>query len=345
MYTLILAGGSGTRLWPLSRRETPKQFLKLFGEQTLLEDTVLRASEVSPPGSVHVVSGGDWRALVEHQARNVWPQGDLQVIAEPCGRNTAPAVALGIAWLLENGASVDDVVMVCPSDHVITNTSVFREAVEKAARAAEAGWITTFGVTPAGPETGYGYIRAARQESGVRSQETEAGNRRKEAGGRKGIRSSESSIVNREPEGPKLFHPRRSTRSEAAGWIAEDTEISKTKCLLEKQEQNLPLTDSPFSSLPPGVFAVECFVEKPDLDTAKSYIAEGGYFWNSGMFVFRIGDMVEAMKRHVPEVGLALEQGFDHLSAIFESLPNISLDYAVMEKLKYAAVVPLDAGW
>ncbi|MEA3507337.1 MAG: mannose-1-phosphate guanylyltransferase, partial [Synergistota bacterium] len=243
MYTLILAGGSGTRLWPLSRKETPKQFLKLFGDHTLLEDTVMRAARVSAPGRVHVVSGADWRALVEHQARNVWPEGKLEVIAEPCGRNTAPAVALGLAWLIKNGASPDDVVMVCPSDHVIADDEAFESAVGNAVKTARLGWITTFGVTPAGPETGYGYIKIKRPmaDGGL-------------------------------PMAEKACH--------------------SEEC---NDEESL-LTGV---SLPPGVFAIERFVEKPDLDTAKRYLAEGGYFWNSGMFVFRIGDMVEAMKRHV----------------------------------------------
>ena len=259
-FSLILAGGSGTRLWPLSREELPKQFLNLTNHSTLLQNTVERCLAFTDPERLHVVAGKNWQALVQHQVKQVTRCEKDCVIQEPCGRNTAPAIALGLAFLLENGADLYDVVLITPSDHVISDTAAFRTAMEGAKIAASSGRITTLGIIPSCPETGFGYIRAGQVNNS-------------------------------------------------------------------------------------GYCDLERFVEKPNLETAESYLKEGNYYWNGGMFIFRIMDMLKALEDHAPEIGRPLKQGYDHLLNVFDTLPNISIDYAVMEKLDKAAMVPLNAGW
>jgi mannose-1-phosphate guanylyltransferase/mannose-6-phosphate isomerase len=261
LYTLILAGGSGTRLWPLSREELPKQFLNLTNHSTLLQNTVIRSLVFTDPDNLFVVAGKNWQALVQHQVKQVTNCGNECVIQEPCGRNTCPAIALGITYLLDKkGADKDDRVLICPSDHVIEDVTAFSSAVESAVAATEQGYISTFGIVPTAPETGFGYIHAG-----------------------------------------------------DLNWN--------------------------------GYCELKRFVEKPDLETAKQYVEEGNYYWNSGMFVFRIGDMMEALNKYIPEIGEAAEKGYDHLLDCFKDMPSISIDYAVMEKLERCAMIPLDAGW
>jgi mannose-1-phosphate guanylyltransferase/mannose-6-phosphate isomerase len=261
LYTLILAGGSGTRLWPLSREELPKQFLNLTNHSSLLQNTVTRSLDFTEPENLFVVAGKSWQALVQHQVRQVTNCSHDCVIQEPCGRNTCPAIALGIRYLMDKkGAESDDVVLICPSDHVIDSPDDLSKAVGSAVGAAKEGYISTFGIVPTGPETGFGYLHAG--------------------------------------------------------------EINGN-----------------------GYCELKRFVEKPDLETAKEYVREGNYYWNGGMFVFRIGDMLDALCEHAPEIGEAAKLGYDHLLEVFSDLPSISIDYAVMEKLDKAAMIPLDAGW
>ena len=159
MYALILAGGSGTRLWPLSREEMPKQFLPVCGsERTLLQQTVSRVMKLTEAERVRVITSGKWKALVVHQLSCMGLDGDF-VIEEPEARNTAPAIALGVTTLKTGGADDGDVVLICPSDHIIADEDAFAEAVKLAVEAASAGNIVTFGIKPASPETGYGYIK------------------------------------------------------------------------------------------------------------------------------------------------------------------------------------------
>ena len=261
LYTLILAGGSGTRLWPLSREELPKQFLNLTNHSTLLQNTVTRSLEFTEPENLFVVAGKSWQALVQHQAKQVTSCDHECVIQEPCGRNTCPAIALGISYLIGNkGAGNNDTVLICPSDHVIENVEAFSAAVGNALKATDEGYISTFGIVPTGPETGFGYLHAGEKNGD-------------------------------------------------------------------------------------GFCDLKEFVEKPNLETAMKYIEEGNYYWNSGMFLFKIGDMMEALKKYIPEIGNFAEEGYDALLRSFDKLPSISIDYAVMEKLDNAAMIPLDAGW
>ncbi|MDR3264650.1 MAG: mannose-1-phosphate guanylyltransferase/mannose-6-phosphate isomerase [Synergistaceae bacterium] len=159
IYGLILAGGSGVRLWPRSREELPKQFLSLRKGDTMLQETVTRMLRVVPLDFMYAVAGGRWSALVAYQAREVARVPDDFVIEEPMGRNTAPAILLGCGALRRRGASGDDVIVVTPSDHIVNDVAAFDSAMERAIVAAKAGYMVMLGVTPTHPETGYGYIK------------------------------------------------------------------------------------------------------------------------------------------------------------------------------------------
>jgi len=260
---VILAGGSGTRLWPLSRQAFPKQFLPLLGQRSLFQQTVERVRPLVGD-EVCVVATRDVAHLVDRQLRDLGIDPRGRVILEPVGRNTAPAV--GVAAL---AAPADTVLLVLPSDHAVRDEDAFRSALERAAGAAAAGNLVTFGITPSRPETGYGYIQAG------------------------------------EP---------------------------------------LPGFD--------GFRRVARFVEKPDLATARRYLDEGGYYWNSGMFAFRAGTILEELARHAPEVWAgvealrnAVEAGGDLPANGYARIPKISIDYAVMERSERGVVLPVDPGW
>lgn len=265
MIPVILAGGSGSRLWPLSRSSHPKQFLKLTGDTTMLQKTLLRLKGIEGIQSPEVICNDDHRFLVAEQLRELGSGG--RIILEPFGRNTAPAIA--VAALVAVERDPDSLIMVLPADHLIPDTPSFHQSVQTARAAAMDGYLVTFGVTPTRPETGYGYIRAEGKGEGAKP--------------------------------------------------------------------------------------VKEFVEKPDQETADQYLASGEYFWNSGMFLFRASRMLEEMERFAPEVLKAcrdaLTEGARDLDFArldpdaFATCPDISIDYAVMEKTDSAMVVPLDADW
>ena len=258
MYVLILAGGSGTRLWPLSREELPKQFLPVCGSgRTLLQQTMDRVMKLTNAGYIRVIASGKWKPLVNHQLSGMGFDGSF-VIEEPEARNTAPAIALGVAALRDGGANDDDIVLVFPSDHVIANEGAFTEAVNLAVEATSTGDIATFGIKPTGPETGFGYMKT----------------------------------------------------KEGGKWLSVDS-----------------------------------FVEKPDEATAKVYIESGKYFWNGGIFCFRIGDIVTAYREYFPDGAHIFEVTPEDRERYFLASPKESIDYAVMEKVRNIACVPLDAGW
>lgn len=269
LYPVILSGGSGSRLWPLSRAHYPKQLLPLNGENTMLQDTALRVSDPERFHAPLIIANNEHRFIVAEQLQQagVPPRA---IVLEPLGRNTAPAVAIAALMLLQ--ADPDAIMVLLPSDHVVGNLQAFEAAVGRAGEAARAGKLVTFGITPRHPETGYGYIR---------------------------------------------------------------------------QGEALASLDSAHS--------VAAFVEKPDLPTAEGYLAEGGYLWNSGMFVLPAGVYLEELARFAPEIltqsKLALEKSFRDLDfvrldeAAFAACPSDSIDYAVMEHTENAAVVPADMGW
>ncbi|QEY73343.1 mannose-1-phosphate guanylyltransferase/mannose-6-phosphate isomerase [Pseudomonas denitrificans (nom. rej.)] len=268
MIPVILSGGSGSRLWPLSRKQYPKQFLALTGDHTLFQQTLERLvfEGMEPPV---VVSNQEHRFIVQEQLEAL----DLKtqsILLEPFGRNTAPAVAIAAMKLMAEGR--DELLLILPADHVIEDQRAFQRALALATNAAEKGEMVLFGVPADRPETGYGYIKSGDERG-----------------------------------------------------------------------------------LPDGVIRVERFVEKPDEARAQQFVEEGGYFWNSGMFLFRASRFLEELKKHDADIYdtclLALERSqhdgdlINIDAATFECCPDNSIDYAVMEKTRRACVVPLAAGW
>jgi mannose-1-phosphate guanylyltransferase/mannose-6-phosphate isomerase len=268
MIPVILSGGSGSRLWPLSRKQFPKQFLALTGEHTLFQQTLERLVFEGMDTPI-VVCNKDHRFIVNEQleARNLDTQ---RILMEPFGRNTAPAVALTAMMLVNEGR--DELMLVLPADHVLEDQKALQRALALATVAAENGEMVLFGVPATKPETGYGYIKSTND-----------------------------------------------------------------------------------SLLPEGVSRVSQFVEKPDVKRATEFVQSGGYFWNSGMFLFRASRFLEELKKHDPDIYdtcvLTLERSqqdadtVDIDSATFACCPDNSIDYSVMEKTQRACVVPLTAGW
>jgi len=277
---VILSGGSGTRLWPLSRELYPKQLLPLAGVHTMLQETVLRLSGISAVNAPLIVANDSHRFMIAEQMRLIGTK-PAAIILEPVGRNTAPAVAVSAIHASAKGS--DPILLVLPADHVIRDTAAFHAAVAAGDRLALKGRLITFGIVPDAPETGYGYIKKG-----------------------KGI-----------------------------------------------PDKTLPRVQASPGSVTAS--AVERFVEKPDLATAKKYIASGDYLWNSGMFMFRASVYLRELKRFAPAMLAACQKAYraskkdlDFLrlgAEAFAASPGDSIDYAVMEKTASAAVIPLDAGW
>lgn len=264
---VILAGGSGTRLWPLSRALFPKQFLPLASESTMLQQTLDRLNGVTGVTDPLVICNDDHRFIVAEQLRQHGTRG-ATILLEPLGRNTAPAIAVAAMQALKNGT--DPLLLVLAADHVIRDSEAFHEAIGTAAEIAIDGAMATFGIKPVSPETGYGYLRAKAGEHG-------------------------------------------------------------------------------------RAMKLATFVEKPDLDTARTYVESGEYFWNSGMFMFRASVYLDELKKFAPDIldacRASLEKARNDLDFVrldkdtFAGCPEDSIDYAVMEKTDRAMVVALDAGW
>ncbi len=268
---VILSGGSGTRLWPVSRALRPKQLLPLVSESTMIQETVLRLSGIEGLAAPVIVCNEEHRFMIAEQMREIDVEPSA-IILEPFGRNTAPAVAVSAIKALELSDEKDIVILVLPADHVIQNSAAFHKAINSAYKAAMSDKLVTFGIIPDAPETGYGYIRAG-----------------------------------------------------------------------ELQENDSE------------VWAVEQFVEKPDKKTAESYIDQGSYYWNSGMFMFKASQYLSELEQFNSEIlsaskdalrDAAADLDFIRLHRLsFEKCPSDSIDYAVMEKTSKAVVLPVDIGW
>jgi len=268
---VILSGGSGTRLWPVSRSLNPKQFLDFFGEHSLFQQTALRIKNSDDFHNPIVICNNEHRfiAAEELQKINIAPKS---IILEPIGRNTAPAIAIAALDVIASNDKKDDLILVMPSDHIIHDEKQFISQVKKAAKAAFDDYLITFGILPNKAETGYGYIKKSNE-------------------------------------------------------LKDFAEI----------------------------FAVEKFVEKPQKETAEKFVKSGEYLWNSGIFMFRASTYLEALQKLQNEIFLSCCNSYNKavrdldfirlFAEDFEKCPNISVDYAVMEKADKVAVMPIDVGW
>ncbi len=246
----------------------PKQLLPLINDTSMLQDTITRLTGSPDIDHVMVICNDDYRFMVAEQVKET-DIATNEIILEPMGRNTAPAIALAAFNAVRDGD--DPVLLVLPADHVIADVDSFQSALQLGKQQAEAGKLVTFGILPDTPETGFGYIKAY------------------------------------------------STGGDEA------------------------------------VYAVDQFVEKPDAETATSYLADGHYYWNSGMFMFKAMTYLEALQNHSADIYQASQAAFkaairdsDFVRADkdeFESCPSDSIDYAVMEKVDNAVVIPVDIGW
>lgn len=280
IHAVILAGGSGTRFWPLSRETYPKQMLQIVGEDTLLRQTIKRIKGFVPPENIWIVTTEDKAQDIRFHLE---PFGQLtqkiRFTKEPLGRNTAPAIGLNAIYL--NQVSPDSIMIVMPSDHAISENEKFLSDLKVAIEGAKEDYLVTFGIKPSRPETGYGYIKV------------------------------------------------------------DYTSKIKLK----------------------GVLKAECFVEKPDLETARRYVSDGGYFWNSGIFVWKTSKVLSEIEKHLPDLYKGLKEmesllfepdqpnepnepnKLNKLNELYASLESISIDYGIMERSPNVLVVPATFEW
>ncbi|MCF6345194.1 MAG: mannose-1-phosphate guanylyltransferase/mannose-6-phosphate isomerase [Thiomicrorhabdus sp.] len=256
MINLILCGGSGTRLWPISRTLLPKQFVPLFKDQSLFQKTVLRNQPFCD--QFLIVSNQEQYFLALDQMQALQNNIDSQFILEPVGRNTAPAIALACMAVDSNA-----IIFVTPSDHLIKDQAAYEAAVAHAKQLAEQDKLVTFGIQPTYPETGFGYIEAQGED-------------------------------------------------------------------------------------------VLSFKEKPEYTVAESYLSQGNFYWNSGMFCFKAGVFLRELEQHAPEMFQACQTAYQQTQQeaflripleAMQAIPADSIDYAVMEKSQHVKVVPSDIGW
>jgi len=264
---MIMAGGRGERFWPKSRKSLPKQFLSLTDDGvTMIQDTVSRILPLVDMEDIYIVTNRDYKELAMEQLPEL---PEENVLCEPVGRNTAPCVGLAAMHI---GSKYDDALMiVLPSDHLIKYNSMFLNVLRDACAVAEKGEnLTTIGITPNYPETGYGYIKFDPDQSEGRA------------------------------------------------------------------------------------YSVERFVEKPDLKTAKKYLADESYLWNSGMFVWKVSTILADIEKYIPNTyeglvkikeAIGTEEQDAVLEAEFQKMESESIDYGIMEKADHIYVIPGTFGW
>lgn len=275
VFGVILAGGSGSRLWPLSREMFPKQLLKLGSndEETLFQQTIKLLNKIIDKNQLLAITNMKLENDLKYQFDSIFSKNkkekvEMNVIIEPVQRNTAPAIAASTLYILNNynNASEDSIIIVAPSDHVISDKQAFLGLLNNAVELAKDNFIVTLGIVPDKPETAYGYIKA-----------------------------------------------------------------------ITIDQQNL------------NYYKVDKFVEKPSIEKAEVYLEEGNYYWNSGIFVFKAQVILEEMKKYCPDLFDILQTiNFKNKSLDFEeysNLPEISIDYAVMEHSDKLVVLPADVGW
>ena len=263
MYSIILAGGSGSRLWPLSRELYPKQLLNIQNKESLLQETYRRLVGIVSKKNIISVTNVKHASNVKYQLSSM--NAEPVIVSEPESKNTAPAISVSVKYILDKyGAKDDAIVLVVPSDQKIKDVKSFSEAVNNAKELAKDGYLVTFGVKPAYPETGYGYIK----------------------------------------------------------------------------------TDKVLKS----GYSVKKFVEKPTAKNVKKYLKDESVYWNCGMFMFRIDTFISEMKKYCPDI-YSITESFDFSKTDevpynnFQNMPNISIDYALMEKTKNVAMVELKSDW
>jgi mannose-1-phosphate guanylyltransferase len=269
LYVLILAGGSGERFWPLSRKNRPKQLLSLFSKETLLEATIRRLDGLVPAEQILILTNADQEAAV----RALCPQLPREnIVAEPAKRDTAAAIALGAGWIARRAP--DATMIVLPADHLISDSAGFQKTLRVAAAAAEeTGELVTIGIKPTWACPGFGYIEVG-----------------------------SPAVLTAKPEGP-------------------------------------------------DVFDVVRFREKPSAELAETFLRQGNFRWNAGMFIWTVRAILSAFNRHAPDLGDFI--GVIHRSAdfdgilrdVFPTLPKISIDYAVLEKTGRVLMVESGFDW
>ncbi|MEA3213503.1 MAG: mannose-phosphate guanylyltransferase [Chthoniobacter sp.] len=269
LYVLILAGGSGERFWPLSRKARPKQLLSLFSKETLLEATLRRLEGLVPPEQILILTNADQETAVRALCPELPPQN---IVAEPAKRDTAAAIALGVGWIARHAPTGTMVVL--PADHLIQDVAGFQQTLRTAVSAAEeTGELVTIGIKPTWACPGFGYI-----ETGARA----------------------------------------STASQPGG---------------------------------PAVFEVVRFREKPSAELAETFLAQGNFRWNAGMFIWSVRSILSAFNRYVPALGEFINQIHrspnlaQTLRETFPALPKISIDYAVLEKASRVLMVESGFDW
>jgi mannose-1-phosphate guanylyltransferase/mannose-6-phosphate isomerase len=261
MKVIILAGGSGTRLWPFSRNAFPKQFLNFGDDLSLLQKTIQRFLPLVAPIDILIVTNQDYYHLVKTQAGAIDPLLERQILVEPDKKNTAPAICLAVKYLQDFlGCKEEECFLVSSSDHLISPQSIFLEGIKRAEQVAKQGWHVIFGIRPNKPETGYGYVKGKPTEN-------------------------------------------------------------------------------------PYVWKVERFIEKPEYPLAQEFVLSGEYLWNSGIFLFRIGSFLKEMEQYCPSVASLAKGSFKELSTRFCDMPDISIDYALMEKSSNVMIHPLEVSW
>jgi len=264
---VILSGGSGTRLWPLSRKNYPKQYLSLLSEKTMLQETILRLNGLDNLSNPVIICNSIHRFLVAEQCQQINIDNPT-ILLEPVGRNTAPAIAAAAIQSIKD--SGDSLLLVLSADHVIEDIKAFHDSINIAVKHALEGRLSIFGIVPTNANTGYGYINSS--------------------------------------------------------------------------EENIH-----------GSYKVKNFIEKPSLQNAKSYIAQGNYLWNSGMFMFKASVLIDELNSYLPDTMSLVTKAVDNSTRdldfirlekqAFELIPNNSIDCALMEKSNNVVVIPLDAQW